>query len=893
MYSQFKYFLLFVWLITGSFAYAQNNRIEGKVTDDQNAALPAASVLLLQPRDSSIFAYTVTDTSGLFELKNINSGEFILKITYLSFAPYLKAIVASSDTDKLNMGTIVLKPVTIKLKEVTVTGAKDEVVIKKDTLEYNAGSFGTQPNANVEQLLKKLPGLDVERDGNISVQGENVTKIFVDGKEFFGGNLKMATRNLPADAIDKVQVIDGKSEEARFSGIDDGRRQKVINLTLKEDRRNMGFGKATAGIGTNNRYMAQGNYNRLENDNMMTVTGMSNNINNQGLSSDGSSVGPQAGSGGGNTPGRQNGLASTHMGGLNAFKALTPKTKINGSYLLNYSGVNIENNLTRQNFLPDGTALYYENSLQRNSNGMHNATAGLEHNDSINTFRLSTNFNFSDAFTSGNSNRQSYSVADSLVNEGERTSTAQNKNMNLNTELFYGHRFGKSGRLFTITNQFSTFEDNATGRSESFTRFINEFEEDLKQRNKQQSNDLNFSSRLAYTEPLGNKQYLQTYYQVSNRASRSNLEVFDIVNETSQVNDEQSSKYSLGYIYQQLGLTYRLNRSKYTLAVGTNVQQSELSRTIGVPGEEVKLRFRNALPNLHFNMQLNKATRLNFDYSTAVTEPAIDQLQPVISRFDPLHQYIGNPGLRPAYTHQGKLVFNTSAVQKRIFLSSSLTFNYTTNPITAAVTIDENQVRTTQYVNVRESNTLGAFVNIGFPVKKINSRFNFSPYLRQGQSVNLLNGIAGSVKQRSAGGNFGYTYRFKEFIDFNLRTLLAITNADYALNKNQSQTFVTSAYMSDATVHFLKKFNLTAEFNYNRFRNAGANFNQAVPILNFSLSRYVLKDNKGEVKLSGLNLLNRNVGISQFATLNYIEQSVQNALGNFYMLSFTYNFNRK
>jgi hypothetical protein len=479
-----KKLFLFLLLLAGPVALAQRYTIQGKVVEKQGDVLPSAAVFLLQVKDSAVVQYTSTNIEGQFFLRDIRKGDYIFKVSFLGFAPYFQNITTPPKTKILELGTIQLQPTVSELSEITVK-AKVPVVVKGDTVEYDAGSFATRPNANVEQVLKKLPGVDLGRDGSIRVQGENVTRIFVDGKEFFGGNLQMATRNLPADAIDKVQVIDGKTEEALFSGIDDGRRQKVVNLTLKEDRRNTGFGKAMAGVGTAGRYVAQGNYNRMNDGNMVSVVGMSNNVNSQGLSSDGLSTGEASAGAGGGRP--ADGLVTTHMVGVNASNQLTGKTRVNGSYLLNYTDAQTLQQLTRQNFLPEGTALYYENSQGRNKNSLHNATFGLEHRDSLNTVRLNAGINYMEATMASNSHRESYSVENTLVNEGERSFVTRNKNIGLYADLFYGHRFRKAGRLFTVTNLLATAQDEAAGQSASVTRFSGGGEEALSQRNEQEN----------------------------------------------------------------------------------------------------------------------------------------------------------------------------------------------------------------------------------------------------------------------------------------------------------------------------------------------------------------------------------------------------------------------
>ena len=454
-----KKLLLFLLLVTGPLTFAQKYTIQGRVIDKKSGGLPSASILLLQPQDSSIVNNTLTDTSGRFILTDIERAGYILKVTFVGYVPFIKNIVDSSATDTLQLGLIELQPGAISLAEFSVKAQKEAVVVKKDTLQFNASSFDTRPNASVEKLLKRLPGVEVGPDGSIRVQGENITRIFIDGKEFFGGDLAMATRNLPADAIYTIEVIDRKSSGTQFTGVDDGRSEKIINLTLKEDRQKTGFGRVQAGAGTSSLYSAQGNYNLFEKDNQLTVIGRSNNINNQEISSEGLGL-----------PG-QNGVVTTHMAGINVSRQLTKKTRINGNYRLNYQDITTLNNLVRQNFLPGGLALYYENSQSRNTNGLHNLTVGVDHQDSINIIKLNTSFAYTDATTNNQSRRQSFSVSDTLVNDGERAAITDNKSNYVTTSLFYGHHFGKTGRLFTVTNDFSALQTNTLGRSLSSTRF--------------------------------------------------------------------------------------------------------------------------------------------------------------------------------------------------------------------------------------------------------------------------------------------------------------------------------------------------------------------------------------------------------------------------------------
>ena len=880
-----KQLLVFLLMFTGSVAFAQKFSITGSVREKEGEVLPYASVLLLHPKDSSMVASTSATSKGDFILKDISKGKYLLKVTFLGYAPFIKGITPPSESTILDMGKIELHPLEIELPTVKIQGERAPILVKEDTVEYRAGAYFTRPNANVEQLLKRLPGLEVQRGGNVNVHGETVTRIFIDGKEYFGGSIQMATKNLPADAIEKVEVIDGKSEEAQFSGVDDGHREKVINLSLKEEYRNMGFGKATAGVGTDNRYLGQANYNRFSERSQLSVMGLSNNINIQDLSG-GHDLGEEGGSSGAvNQPG----LQTTHAGGAHLFQQLSPKTSVITSYQLNHSNVTLREGLVRQNFTPQGTALYYENNLQRNKNKGHQFHTTLEHKGERNTLKFNTVVNYADIHSAITNDRLSYSVEDSLVNSGERKSQLENKNISMLARMFYGHRFKKEGRLLTFENQLSFSRNDTEGWSDSFTHFRGGAEERVVQQNEQEKNNLNFRLGLAYTEPLGSGQYLQADYTISNRRSESELEVWDVFNETRQLNEEQSNHFTNTYLNQQAGMSYRLNREKFKLSLNANVQQATLGRRLLPYGAHEEQSFRNFLPSATFNHKFGRSTRLSLSYNTSVREPSIDQLQPVVSRFDPLDLYVGNPYLRPEYRHQGKISFNSSRPKSGVFFSTSFTYNYIRNPIVAAVQINEQQVRTTRYVNLKQSNYFAAYANLGIPVKKLNSKFNLSPYFRQEQSMNLLNGVKGAIRQRSLGGNLDWVFNYKEWLDIRLFTNIAATLSEYELNGQQDQFFVNSAYGAELAVEPLKGYWLTTDAYYNEFINTGANFEQAIPVLNFSLAKFLLKDDRGEIKLSALNVLNRSLGVSQIATLNYTEQSVQNSLGRYFMLSFTFH----
>jgi hypothetical protein len=398
-----KIYLLLI--LVSNLAVAQKISIKGQAADTTGNVLAGATVMLLNPKDSSLVNFGVTNLQGTFELKNIASTEYLLKITFVGYKTYSAMIVPPLSGTEVELGTLKMQVAQTKLDEVVVA-ERIPVVVKQDTIEFNARAFKTNKNANVEELLKKLPGVEVDNDGNVTAQGERVQRVTVDGKDFFGGrDPKLATKNLPADAVEKVQVHDRKSDQTLFSGIDDGQREKAINLELKEEKRHGAFGNVTAGYGTDNRYQAKASINRFDNGRQLSFLGMGNNINEQGFSMDeymnftGGST--QMMGGGGavrlqfstdnqngvpmNFGNRANGIMRNYAGGLNFNTEFNKKTELNGSYFYNFLDHDKLQTTFRENFLQNGSFLYNESTQQNNNNTNQRVNLTLDHKiDSLN-----------------------------------------------------------------------------------------------------------------------------------------------------------------------------------------------------------------------------------------------------------------------------------------------------------------------------------------------------------------------------------------------------------------------------------------------------------------------------------------------------------------------------
>ncbi|WP_192821098.1 outer membrane beta-barrel protein [Rufibacter sp. LB8] len=917
-------YLFALLLLLGQTALAQKFTVKGTVVDDRNSALPATTVLVLKPQDSTLVSFASTNAQGIFELKNLNNGPFLLKISFVGFNPVFKRIEAPADGGLVELGTVKLEPASTTLGEVLVKGQQDPVTIKKDTLEFNAGSFKTQPNAAVEELLKKLPGVQVESDGSVTVQGEKVQRVTVDGKEFFGRDPKLATKNLPADAVNKVQVYDKKSDQAEFSGIDDGQRTKTINLELKEEKRNAMFGNTMVGVGTDERLQTKLSLNKFKKGQQLSLLGMANNVNSQGFGIDdymtftGGAQQLAAGGGGQmrieigggssgiplNTGGRSNGQMQTYGGGLNFNQTLGKNTEANGSVFLNHLNQYVRRTAEREDIVPatetrpNGNFLTDSYGVQDNSNANQRLNLTVDHKiDSANSVKLIAGVSYNKTEAEGVSDRRSFTKEGRTFLSSSNSSTlAEGTALNASFNLLFRHKFNKKGRTLSVNAIANLVENDNQNLLLATNRFANRPDQHLNQERDNQTNTQTYTTTLSATEPLGNRRYLEANYSFRQSMNQVDQEVYDVQESGKVLNNLLTNRYNSSYLFNRLGGNFRLNRDAYSATLGLNLQLTTLNSLIAekrfeMPGATIKRSYQNVLPVARFNYDFSGNRRIDFNYETSVQEPSVRQLQSVVDNSDPLNIYMGNPGLRPAYNHQFRLNFSMFNPTTFMNFFAFAFMNYTTDAIANAISYDQT-VRTTQPVNVKDSRLLSLNLNLGLPLRKYNSRFNVGGALRGNSSINLLNGQANVLDSRMLSGNVRYEYRIDNKFDVSLRTDLSLQTTEYSVGNTPDQEFVNQTYAAEANVYFPGGVHLNTTYDYLVYNNPQFNFRQAIPLLNVALAKQFLKNNSGELRLTAVNLLNRNLGINQTATANYFERETLNSIGQYFMLQFTYNLNK-
>jgi hypothetical protein len=914
-----KISLLFFFVLTVQLAAAQKFSIKGQVMDSSARPMPSATVMLLNPKDSSLVNFGLSDAKGFFEIKNVSKGAYDLKISFLGYAPFSKRVEADGPTPAVEVGELQLLPQVKQLDEFVMKAERAPVAIKGDTIEFNAGSFKTKANANVEDLLKKLPGVEVETDGTVRAQGEEVKKVLVDGKEFFGRDPKLATRNLPADAVDKVQMFDKKSDQAEFTGIEDGQREKTINLELKEDKRNGMFGNATAGAGTEGRFQLKANLNRFRKDQQLSFLGMGNNINEQGFSisdymnfSGGSQQMMSGGGAGGavrltfdsnnsngvpmNFGGRQSGIMTNYAGGVNFNKDLSKKTQLTSSYFYNRLEQNISKLTNRINYLPPDSSYNFDQvSKQLGTNDNHRVNLTLDHKiDSSNSLKFVNSFTFADSELNSGTISETTTEDGELQNESIRNNYSAQTNANFNSSLLWRHRFSKKGRTLSTNVTLGLMQTDGEGSQDSENHIYSGVpeEKNILQTNTQRTDNQSYGASVSYTEPLGGRKYLEANYNIRTNRNSVDRDVYDIENGQEVFNDTLSARYNSNYVYSRPGLNFRINRQKFSITIGASYQTTFLKGDLISQDTKIDRQFENILPVAHFNYDFSSFKRFSLDYETSMQEPTIQQLQPVVNNSDPFNLSLGNPDLEPAYNHRLNLHFTTFDPARFINLFAFVTATYTANAIANAQTVDpETFVRITQPVNVDDNVSVNANLNFGFPLKPLNSRFNIGPNVTFANGISVLQGQENNIKKQTLGGSVRYNYTYKEILTIDLSANLSHQQTLYDFS-TPDQVYFNQTYTNEANLNFLKNYQFNAVFEYLVYKSETTDYNQTIPLLNLSLSRFFLKNNSGELKIGVNNLLDKSMSVIQTASDNYLQQETTNNLGRYYMVSFTYAINK-
>ncbi len=909
-----RFILLFAFAIIAQAAIAQSFTIKGRLTDTSDDGLPNATLLLLKAADSTMVNYALTSLEGDFEIRNVAREPHFLRISYVGYATLNLALEPPAGP-MLDLGKVQLQDERTLLREVIVQEERIPMRVRGDTIEYDALAFRIQPNEVVEDLLKRMPGIEIQADGSVIAQGEQVRRVLVDGREFFGRDPKMATQNLPADAVSKVHVFDERSEQARFSGIDDGQRERTMNLELKEDRREGMFGNTSLGYGPDERFQGRTNLNRFDSKGQISILGMGNNLNQQGFSvgeymNFSGGVQSLMGGGGGamqitmggpgavpiNMDGRpgSNGIMTSWAGGLNLNRKLWDRTDVSASYFYNQLDHDVNQDLERENFLPTGNYDFRQFSIQENQNWNHRLNLRVDHKINDNNSLLLTaasTLNTTDTYQQSDS--QTMSAAGALQNASEQITSADGQRLNINSSLLWRKRFSVPGRTVTAGFDLNSSGNSQDGTLDAVNRFMRDFmvEQRIMQTNTQESLNRTLGFNASYTEPLGNRRYLEANYRITQNFNEIDQQVYDLVDGQPEINTLLTNIYNNTSLYQRGGVNFRLNRDMYNLTIGSSVQATSLKGEIVTSELPIERNYFNVLPVMRFNYEFSNMRRFSADFETSVQEPSMLQLQPILDNRDPLNLYEGNPELRPSYRNRASIRYNTFNPLTSFGFFTFATVDYVTNAITNSVAFDENLVRTVMPVNTGSNLNLRGNFNMNFGLEQLKSRVMVGTTLSRVQGTNILNEVSQRIINNTLTGNLRFNFRPGEQFDAVLSATASQQLTDYEFSALE-QAYLNQTYSAEANWNFLQHYRLNLGYRYQIYQGRTSDFDQKIPLLDFGFSRRFLKGNAGELRLTGYNLLNQDLGVTQSVDANYLQRQVTNSLGRYFLLTFTYSLNR-
>ncbi|MCK8492994.1 TonB-dependent receptor [Spirosoma sp. RP8] len=958
MNHSFRSRLFFVCFLVGSllsltagWAQAQSGTVKGAVVDSvSRKPLLEASVSLLLARDSSLVTFAITDGEGQFVFKNIAEGQYRVLVTYVGYRGASRRVSVTKAEPVGNAGTLELLAQSQTLTEVSVQGEKAPMAVKGDTLEFNAGSFKTQPNAQVEDLLKKLPGIQVDRDGTITAQGQTVKKVLVDGKPFFGDDPKMATRNLPADIIDKVQLMDQLSEQSAFSGVDDGDRSKTINITTKKDKRKGTFGQQSLAVGPkpgdDPRYSAKATLNRFSNGQQMSILGMANNINQQGFtaqdlglgnnfggsgqgsggnSGSGSFVrnGGGGGSGNGNGQVGNNAITKSWAGGMNYRNSIGKKIDLAGSYNISNTNTLTNQSSRRENVLPSlgtsGTTTRTDSTFVRNqTNGSENSNTNNRVNlrldyrlDSLTTIRVIPNLSWLGSSYMNESQARTVNSAGRTTNTSNTNYNSTGDGFNGNNSLFLFRKFRKVGRTFSVNwnvamnnqdneginksfTQSTTPLSTTTGASSTPTTSDSLYSQTINQQNNQRTRSMTNTINVSYTEPLSMRQTLEFHYNLSNNHNESNRAVTDFNETTGQydrVNALLSNNFINTYMTNRGGLTWQTKRLKYTYALGLDGQQASLQSDNLSRETNLNRTFTNLLPNALFTYNFAKNTTFRFNYRTRVNAPSVNQLQPVSINTNPLNIQLGNEALQPEYSHN--LSFNFNRFDPTTFrnLFASINASRTDNKIVNSTAFGPSGEQTTRPVNTDGYYTVSSFLVLGralrFQEQRVN--LNLNTNLTYNRGTSFVNERPNLAQNWLIGQGLSLNTNLDDKLDLNLSGNISLQSAKYSLQPQQNTTYLNQTGTLDLYYQLPLRFTFTTNVTFNHYGGASGSYNQSFTLLNMALSRQLFKQKQGELRLQAFDLLNQNRSVVRNVTDTYVEEVQSRVLNRYFTLSFVYN----
>ena len=904
-------------------AFAQNTySIKGSVVDTaSNAKLVNTSVSVLNAKDSTLVSFTRATSTGAFTLPSLKKGKLILLVTYPGYADYVERFILDSAKNTHDFGRLNMILKAKLLQDVIVKSSRAAMKIKGDTTEFDAKAFKVQPNAKVEDLLKQFPGIQVDKDGKITAQGQTVSKVLVDGEEFFGDDPTLVTKNLRADMVDKVQLYDKKSDQATFTGIDDGKKTKTLNIQLKADKKNGYFGKAEANVGTDGYYQGQLLYNKFKAKEKFSAYGTLGNTGKTGLgwqdsqkygaggglevTDDGGMMFTIGGGGqdeieGWNGQYDGQGIPLARTGGLHYdSKFNSDKESINMNYKVGSLEVKGTSNSQTQSPTPLG-------SQTANNNQTFDRYIFRQKLDATYQVKLDTTANLKIMVdgTLKNSKNRSNTIGSTFRNDTLINNNSSNINNNNNTTIFdasalYTKKFKTKGRTLSVLVSEAVNNSDSKGYLKSDAHFFvpkDSIPTPIDQYRTVKTNSNIIKANITYTEPLSKASSLIFNYGlgVDNGTSDRKSYNASAPNVYNVLDSTYSNDFKLTQLSNQVGGFYNFKKNKVTVNFGTKVTDVNFNQTDEITGIPLKRNFVNWNPQARFQYRFSQQKALSFDYNGSPTQPSIDQIQPVIVTDNQVSSIIGNPFLKPSFTHNFSGDYNSYKVLSGMSVFMYGNYSLTTNPIVASQVNNAGGQSVTQYVNLSTKSQSNFYLDasINRKLTKADMYIGLNGGVNGSQNYNLSNSQLNLTKSYTYNVGLRASKYVPKKYDFNFNFGPTYTISGSSLTPDISDNGRGFNGNGSFTVYLPGKFQISSDGNY-QFRAKTQTFDTDYhrTIINASLAKTFLKDDNLKFTLSGNDLLNQNQGFDRTANGNYVIQNTYTTIKRYFMFSVSWDFN--
>lgn len=902
-----KCLLMLLMILFSPMAFAQQSgvNVTGSVVEQgSDTPIEQATVRLLNVKDSAMVRGVVSARNGSFTLKNVKKGSYLLHITFIGYDPLYQPLQITGKKNPVNVGKLELSDGAIELGEAVVIGKAPEVTVRNDTVEYNADSYKVTEGSVLEDLLKKMPGVEVDSEGKITVNGKEVKKVMVDGKEFFSDDPKVASKNLPAKMIDKLQVLDKKSDMAQMTGFDDGEEETVINLTVKPGMKQGWFGNAYGGYGSKDRYEGNAMVNRFVNNDQITFMGGANNTNNMGFSDLASTMFSGMGGGGGRRGGfgAGSGITSSGNAGLNFSKEFKPdKLTLGGNTRYSHSDNDARSKSDRQNILP-GDSSSYDNSeaMSRTKSDNFGVDFRLEWKPDTMTQLI-----FRPSFSLSHSMNDNFSDATTLDNERDTVNTNKSSNYsesngyNLNASINFSRKLNNKGRVFSATLSGGNSNSYSDGMNRSDIVYFNQTDalknSIIDQRSRYDNKGFNYRAYVSWVEPIGHNNFIQATYSISQRKQEALKNVYnqDADGIYNVLDSAYSQSYRNNFISQRASLSFKSQRAKFNYTIGLNLDPSYSSSENFVGDttlSKITRKVVNLSPMAQFNYMFDKRTNLRIMYNGRTSQPSMTQLQPVADISDPTNITIGNPDLNPRYTNNVFIRFQQFTPEKQRAFMIMANGSYIINDIVSYTSYNqETGVKTTTYKNVNGNYSGNVRMMLNTPLKNKKFSINSMTMASFANSNGYINEEKNTNRNLILSERGGIDFR-SSYLDLGVNGNIRYNATSNSLQKENNQNTFNYGAGGYTTIYLPLNFKIESDVNWSTNSGYGDGFKQNEVLWNASASKSFLKNNQGTLRFKIYDILQQRSNISRSVTASYIQDSEYNTLGSYFMVHFIYRF---